>query len=377
MECLKLISMSLKELQQECKKQLIPYTKKNRTQLIELILNEPARIKAQNYKLFVTDPQEELKQLKLDKIIEEQKSKEEDLRESKFKPNEPQKRYYGKTKAELKRFNKDVDSFNIKEYGMTPKELRKFKEFSQEYINVLKKKIPNFIKTDTFIDIKSEYQEIINSNNESNIDNNNKRNSSNLLVKLANLIKKNKINNNVNNETIKTSTIKTIKKSASEKKTTPKPTPKPKSTPKPTPKPKPKQKIVEEESKDDDEDEEPIINNKIKPTMAMYDNDFNKFRTAINKYNKITYELSKSEEKILIKELNNVINTIIKTNPPYKRSNYKNVVDQIFREYKNIETGTEKTNKKQLLINLVKNLKNFKSKDLTLNKLEIEALLNR
>ena len=56
MECLKLISMSLKELQQVCKKEQIPYTKKNRTQLIELLLNEPARIKAQNYKLFVTDP---------------------------------------------------------------------------------------------------------------------------------------------------------------------------------------------------------------------------------------------------------------------------------------------------------------------------------
>ena len=111
--------------------------------------------------------------------------------------------------------------------------------------------------------------------------------------------------------------------------------------------------------------------------MAMYDNDFNKFKTAIDKYNKITYELSKSEEKILIKQLNNVINTIIKDNPPYKRSNYKNVVEQIFREYKNIKTGTDKNNKKQLLINLIKNLKKFNIKDLTLNKLEIEALLNR
>ena len=35
MECLKLISMSLKELQKECKKENIPFSKKNRTQLIQ------------------------------------------------------------------------------------------------------------------------------------------------------------------------------------------------------------------------------------------------------------------------------------------------------------------------------------------------------
>ena len=364
MECLKLISMSIKELQQVCKKENIPFSKKNRTQLIELILNEPDRIKKQNYKLLVTDPQNALKQSKIDKLLEEKKT----IEDNKRKPNEPDKRLYGKTKVEMKRFNKDVDSFNIKEYGMTPRELRKFKEFTKEYVEVLKTRIPNFIKTNTFINIKSEYQEILNSNSESNIDNNNKRNSSNLLVKLSNLIKENKINNNANNEKIKTPVIKTpvikTKKSAKE------------TTSKPKPKPKPKPQVIEE-SKDDDEDEEPIINNKIKPTMAMYDNDFNKFKTAIDKYNKITYELSKSEEKILIKQLNNVINTIIKNNPPYKRSNYKNVVEQIFREYKNIKTGTDKNNKKQLLINLIKNLKKFNIKDLTLNKLEIEALLNR
>ena len=368
MECLKLISMSIKELQQVCKKENIPFSKKNRTQLIELILNEPDRIKKQNYKLLVTDPQNALKQSKIDKLLEEEKFKKEAIEDNKKKPNEPDKRLYGKTKVEMKRFNKDVDSFNMKEYGMTPRELRKFKEFTKEYVEVLKTRIPNFIKTNTFINIKSEYQEILNSNSESNIDNNNKRNSSNLLVKLSNLIKENKINNNANNEKIKTPVIKTpvikTKKSAKE------------TTSKPKPKPKPKPQVIEE-SKDDDEDEEPIINNKIKPTMAMYDNDFNKFKTAIDKYNKITYELSKSEEKILIKQLNNVSNTIIKDNPPYKRSNYKNVVEQIFREYKNIKTGTDKNNKKQLLINLIKNLKKFNIKDLTLNKLEIEALLNR
>tara|TARA_R110000822_G_scaffold182350_3_gene321946 strand:- start:916 stop:1998 length:1083 start_codon:yes stop_codon:yes gene_type:complete len=356
MECLNLIKLNKQELIKVAKKSLISYSNKNKSQLIEAILNEPERIR----KIIIRDEARNKKNY--DIMIATNRLRDEQLRED--RPNiykEPNLfSYTGSNAEKRKQLMKEQIKYDMKNYGMSPKELRKFKEYIQEYIDVLKKRIPNFGKTNTFLNIKSEYQKIINNNNESNENNNNKTNSQNLLIQVANLIKDNKINKN---ETIKKVVIPPIIKKPSVKKPIIK---------KPSVKKAVVKKQIIEESKSEDEDEEPII---IKPTMVMFNNDFNKYKIAMDKFNKITYELTKNEEKKLITKLNKLIDTIKKSNPMgYRKSRYKNVLEQQLREYENIEKGNKENPKKQILTNLILGVSKFNKKDLNLKNTEIEAL---
>jgi len=363
MECLKLIKMTKAELIKECKKLLIPYSNKNRADLIDAILKEPERIK----QMIIKDE----KKFKKDYDIMILADKERQNKLNEDRPNiykEPALFTYSSNNAtKRKQVAREQIKYDMKNYGMSPKELRKFKEDSNEYINVLKKRIPNFIKSNTFINIKDKYQEIVNGNNESNERNDNKNKSQNLLVQLSNLIKNNKIDKN--EKVIKVVKVPVVKKPIVKNKLVIKKASlgKKASYIKPI-----KKQVSKEESKSDDEDEDPIL---TKPTMNMYNNDFTKYKNAMDKFNKITYELSSEQEKKLITKLNKLIDTIKKNNPmSYRKSRYKNVLEQILREYENIEIGTENTPKKQILTNLVLGVSKFNKKDLNLKNTEIEAL---
>ena len=354
--------MTKAELIKECKKLLIPYSNKNRAALIDSILKEPERIK----QIIIRDEKKFKKDYEI--MILTDKLREKMMNEE--RPNiykEPALfTYSSNNTTKKKQVLKEQIKYDMKNYGMSPKELRKFKEDAKAYINVLKKRIPNFIKSNTFINIKDKYQEIVNGNNESNERNDNKNKSQNLLVQLSNLIKNNKIDKN--EKVIKVIKVPVVKKPSVKNKLVIKKA----SLGKKASYIKPIKKQIIEESKSDDEDEDPIL---TKPTMNMYNNDFNKYKNAMDKFNKITYELSNEQEKKLITKLNKLIDTIKKNNPmSYRKSRYKNVLEQILREYENIEIGTENTPKKQILTNLVLGVGKFNKKDLNLKNTEIEAL---
>lgn len=360
MECLNLIKMTKAELIKEAKKMLIPYSNKNRAQLIDAILTEPEKVK----QMMIRDEKRDKRDY--DIMMAKDKLRQQQMNED--RPNiykEPNLfTYSGTNKAKLKQLSKEQFKYDIKNYGMSPKELRKFKEFSNEYINVLKKRIPNFIKSNTFINIKDKYQEIINSNNESNERNNNKNKSQNLLIQLSNLIKDNNIDKN---EKIK----KVVKAPVVKAPVVKKPSIKKPSIKKAVVKKAVVKKQVVEESKNDDEDEEPTV---IKPNRDNF-NDFNKYIIAMDRFNKITYELSSKEEKTLQTKLDKLINTIKRNNPmSYRKSRYRDVLEQILRTYENIEKGNEQNPKKQILINLVNGVSKFNKKDLNIKKTDIENI---
>ena len=359
MECLNLITMTKKELIQVAKKSIIPHSNKNKSQLIESILNEPERIK----QMIIRDE----KKFKKDYEIMVSSANERQNKLNEDRPNEYKEpnlfTYSENNQAKQRQLKKEQDKYDMRNYGLSNKELRKFKEDARDYINVLKKRIPDFIKSNTFINIRNTYQEILNNNNESNESNNNKRNSQNLLIQLSTLIKNNKIDKN---EKVK----KIAKKAVIDKPIINKKPPAKKPLTKPK---KPKKEI--EESKNDDEDEAPIITKK--PTMSMFDNDFNRYKVAMDRYNKITYELTNNEEKKLKSKLTKLINTIKKNNPiTYRKSRYNEVVQQLLRDYENIEKGNEQNQKKQILINLVNGVSKFNKKDLNITKKDIETFLS-